>query len=247
MIIGILGEAGSGKDTAGKALVEHHGYYSIALADPIKVFCQWMFDWSADRLWGPSEQRNEPDESLPFVRCPSCGFLPYDTTIDKSANDIECPICVGHRVPEEWFAHLSARYALQHLGTEWARTLKDSCHIDFALRRAELIAAFHVHSDPLWHVLPHKVRSDRYLPGDQRPKGVYISDCRFKNEVYAIQAAGGKVFRIVRDQRDDNTTTGISGHASEMEQKEIADDALDGIIYNHGTLQQLRQAMKDLL
>jgi len=250
MFIGILGEAGSGKDTAGRFLVQEHGFYSLAFADPIKIFCMWMFGWSWERLWGPSELRNEPDEALPFVRCPSCGFLPYDTAIDKSANDVECPICAGHRVPDEWFAHLSARYALQHLGTEWARTLKDACHIEFAIKRASAVQQHGITYDPLWHVLPHEVLKERFLPEQQtgrNPTPVYVSDCRFKNEVKLLQAVGGKVYRIRRRGKEDNTSSGISGHASEMEQREIVDEDLDGVIENHGTLEALKETLTTLV
>lgn len=64
MLIGLLGNAGSGKDTASEYLVQKHGFYSIALADPIKIYCQWMFGWSAKQLWGPSEERNILDKTI---------------------------------------------------------------------------------------------------------------------------------------------------------------------------------------
>lgn len=270
MIVGILGEAGSGKDTAGKMLVEHHGYYSLALADPIKVFCQWMFGWSAEQLWGPSELRNEPDHDLPFYRCPSCGFHWPDTAMAVVEAEMEkkdcfiCPICYGQRVPDEWRSDLSPRFALQDLGTEWARYFNKRCHIDFAIKRAKLVTSMGLPYDPLWHVIPREVLKQRLTERaykDAQPRvmiddkigwssstnSVYISDCRFRNEVQLVQEAGGKVFRIYRDQREDNTTTGMPGHASEMEQREIADSEVDGIIHNHGTLEQLQETIRKLV
>lgn len=62
MLIGLLGNAGAGKDVASKYLVQEHNFYSIALADPMKIYCQWMFEWSVDQLWGPSEKRNAVDD-----------------------------------------------------------------------------------------------------------------------------------------------------------------------------------------
>jgi hypothetical protein len=64
MLIGILGTAGSGKDTASKHLVQRHGFYSLALADPIKIYCQWMFGWTPEQLWGSSNKRNVVDDAM---------------------------------------------------------------------------------------------------------------------------------------------------------------------------------------
>lgn len=61
MIVGLSGRAGSGKNVAADALVEHRGFACCAFADPMKRICAEVFAWDADRLWGPSERRNEPD------------------------------------------------------------------------------------------------------------------------------------------------------------------------------------------
>ena len=61
------------------------------------------------------------------------------------------------------------------------------------------------------------------------------------------RARGGKVFRIVRDQKADTTSSGIAQHASEREQHEISDRQLDGIIDNNGTLEQLQETLAALL
>jgi len=251
-IIGILGEAGSGKDTAGQFLVQECGAYSIALADSLKLFCMWMFKWSPDQLWGPSERRNEPDPDYPFYRCPSCGFHWPDTATEVISAEMDkrdsyiCPICYGERVPAEWRANFSPRFALQDLGTEWARYFYRNCHIDFALKRARAVESG-IEFDPLYPVLPVNVREARCAEMGVCPSLVYVSDCRFRNEVTAIQGAGGKVYRIVREQKDDNTTTGLPNHASEMEQLEIKDEEVDDVIENFGTLDALRERVKGLI
>jgi hypothetical protein len=255
MLIGILGEAGSGKDTAGQILVQDHGYYSLAFADPIKLFCMWMFGWEPHQLWGDSSFRNEPDSDLPFYRCPSCSFHWPDTAMAVVEADTEhveqfiCPICYSRRAPSDWRANLSPRFALQDLGTEWARYFNKRCHVDFAIKRAAY-TDLGVMKDPLWHALPREVRDERWTgvtTMNTVAKGTYISDCRFRNEVQLIREAGGKVYRIVRQTKEDNTTTGIAGHASEMEQREIANEELDGIIENHGTLDALRGRLRALI
>ncbi len=62
MIIGILGKAGSGKDTVADMLVNNHNLVKISFADPIKRFCMDVFDFSEEQLWGPSEFRNKIDD-----------------------------------------------------------------------------------------------------------------------------------------------------------------------------------------
>jgi hypothetical protein len=250
-LIGLLGEAGSGKDTAGRILVENHNYYSLALADPLKVFCQWMFGWRPEQLWGDSLFRNQVDHNLGFHRCPSCGFHWPDTAAEVVEEEMQghgvfhCPICAAQRDPKDWLAHLSPRFALQDLGTEWARFFNKRCHIDFALKRAMRVVEGK-EFDPLRSVLPEEVLKERYN-GGYRPNGVYISDCRFRNEVQFIQEAGGKVYRIKRTRTEDTTTTGIPNHASEVEQQEIADEELDGVIVNDETLDTLRERIAEIL
>ena len=73
-----------------------------------------------------------------------------------------------------------------------------------------------------------------------------ITDCRFPNEVAAIQARGGVVIRIEGDpmkQQGDGTRD--DSHPSEC-----ALDGYDGFnatIYNRGTLDELRAQVKNVL
>lgn len=62
MIIGVSGLKGSGKDTAANLLCSR--FYDIhkeAFADPMKRFCQEIFGFSDDQLWGPSSSRERAD------------------------------------------------------------------------------------------------------------------------------------------------------------------------------------------
>lgn len=61
MIIGLSGLAGSGKSTVAKYLANDRDCYTLALADPMKEFCQKIFEFSDEQLWGPSEYRNAVD------------------------------------------------------------------------------------------------------------------------------------------------------------------------------------------
>lgn len=139
-IIGIMGKAGAGKDTIGRMLSDRHlvgpvgdeqdirkrlgieggevvAGIQLAMADPMKVFCQEVYDFSFEQLWGPSECRNAPDERYPRYK-----NVPYDV--------------YDERMEIVFDSYLTPREALQTLGTEWGR----GCHIDtwirLAMRRA---------------------------------------------------------------------------------------------------------------
>lgn len=57
---GPWGSAGAGKSTVVQRLIEL-GFLEVNLADPLKNFCQKIFGWSDEILWGPSELRDVPD------------------------------------------------------------------------------------------------------------------------------------------------------------------------------------------
>lgn len=135
MIIGILGVAGAGKDTAADFLVRDHGFTKVALADPLKRLARDVFAFTDDQLWGPSAARNAPDERYP--RDHSYAYIDAD-------NDLyECASC-GDRIVD-WQAEkvigvggcfLTPRYALQTLGTEWGRHCYSNVWVEYALRVA---------------------------------------------------------------------------------------------------------------
>lgn len=56
MIIALTGLAGSGKST----VADMTGGLQVAFATPMKKFCQEIFGFSDDELWGPSENRENP-------------------------------------------------------------------------------------------------------------------------------------------------------------------------------------------
>lgn len=123
MIIGFLGLAGSGKDTASDMLVKEHGFVKVACADPLKRICKNVFDFSDEQLWGPSAMRNAPDFRYPrLLEDGMPGFL-------------------------------TPRYALQQLGTEWGRNCYDNVWIDYAIRTARCLENAGVSYDPRWGIL----------------------------------------------------------------------------------------------
>jgi len=61
LLIGILGVAGSGKDTVADYLVSNYNFAKISFADPIKRICKDVFSFTDEQLWGPSQERNKLD------------------------------------------------------------------------------------------------------------------------------------------------------------------------------------------
>jgi hypothetical protein len=66
MIIGIVGFAGSGKDTVGDILVDNFGFKRDSFAKPLKDACAIIFGWDRTKLEGATKEdrawREIPDE-----------------------------------------------------------------------------------------------------------------------------------------------------------------------------------------
>jgi len=256
MLIGILGEAGSGKDAVCFNLVKDHRFYSLALADPMKVYCQWMFGWPSMMLWGSSERRAELDEQFFFNKCPTCGRhegIRDPDGLGPTATWRVCAFCKTATPLEQLKTPVSPRYTLQNLG-DWARGFRADAYVAFVLKRAQAVLGHRPCDDPLWRSLQQAAMTGYRWFGyeDDGVGRVVISDVRMTNEVAGIRNAGGKVYRVKRDQvaLDQARATlapGIPNHVSEVQQRNIPDDALDGVINNDGTLEDLKQAVTALI
>jgi hypothetical protein len=208
MIIGICGQAGSGKDTAADFFVKHAGFVKVAFADPMKRICQDVFDFTDEQLWGPSECRNAPDPR--YIR--NAGFL------DENGD------------PASEF--LTPRFALQQLGSEWGRNCYQDTWVRYALRVHEKLQTGEYYYDVKTglRALVGVGSFDQHGQEMVRPKtNVVISDVRFKNEIDAIKGAGGKVIRMLRGKG----LEGAAGqHGSETEQAGIPLDYFDLVVDN---------------
>lgn len=66
LLIGLVGRAGSGKDTVGQLILQRVTATVVtSFAEPMKVFCKEVFDFTHEQLYGPSELRNAPDKRYP--------------------------------------------------------------------------------------------------------------------------------------------------------------------------------------
>lgn len=218
-IIAFCGLAGSGKDTACNYLVDRHKFKKASFAGPMKEMAKIAFDFTDEQLYGSSSNREQPDERYPFSgMCVSCGVPCTDyTQKPEYENDLpegfwfHCESC-GTNYPK----FITARLALQTLGTEWGRRL----HTDIWAKAAinQIMASDH----------------ERWC----------ISDLRFLNEMHAVHAvkfrsdrpARGLVVRLLRGELR-------STHASETELMTIDLRAFDRVVDNFGELYELYEKL----
>jgi len=217
VIIGVSGEASSGKDTTSEH-IQQYSFAPVAFADPIKRYCREIYNFSIDQLWGPSHMRNEPDHRYPRAhgpwvkgKCACCGVE------DLGPDRLVLLPCF-----------LTPRFALQRLGSEWARDCFQDTWASYGLRLAKtLLSGGYVYSGP---------QGLQPLQHDTPYKGVAFSDVRFLNEMTHIRSAGGLLLRVRRPvtSRLHDTT-----HRSEAEQRDVPDSYFDAVIFNDGTLPEL--------
>lgn len=177
MILGLSGLAGSGKDTLANYLKVTHGFRPIAFADPIKQFCHTILQFSTEHLYGDSAYRNE--ESVRYTEKATWDHI--NVQLHTLGGEWVAEVAGGPNRGMflslvdviEKFAEarkpLSAREALQVIGTEWGRAHDSEMWVKYAVRRA------------------------------QRAHKAVITDIRFINELEAVQQAPGTVIRVLRD------------------------------------------------
>lgn len=173
IIVGVMGNAGSGKDTLADYLVKNHGFVKMSLADEMKRICKRVYDFTDEQLWGPSEKRNTMD-------------LRYDRAISE----------INYEYP---LSYLTPRMALQVLGTEWGRRCYLNTWVNFTLRDASRLLM----DDRLFYTQQEGLQRLTVAPYvAPAVRGVVIPDCRFKNEIEAVHQFKGFVIRIKRDVKE---------------------------------------------
>jgi hypothetical protein len=231
MIIGISGLAGSGKDTCADFLVRNHDFVKVSFADPMKRICRDVYGFSFDQMWGPSEARNAPDERYQREHT-----WKAEHSGSTHVGDVDvCRCCNAVWSQSVTPCRLTPRFALQQLGSEWARVCYPSTWVDYALNVAKKLSVEGGYNYKAIHGLSHD-----WHPGDENwTYGVVIPDVRFKNELEAIRAHGGKLIRVVRQNAGLKGSAGQ--HRSETEQLSMPDELFDGVIVNSGTLLELEE------
>lgn len=115
---------------------------------------------------------------------------------------------------------LTPRRALQTLGTEWGRALYENVWIDHALRAADILLS----SEGGYEYRPEEGLTKRHAIVSG-VKGIIIPDVRFPNEVDAIRAQGGVIWKTTHG----HGLVGVAGtHESEQHIDRIIADATFG-------------------
>lgn len=190
MIIGISGYKDSGKNAfANGIMAAVPSATAIAFADPLKEFAARVYDWPLASF-----------ESYVFKEAPDRRYVRLDKEACRDFNDLIDAwhsverVAVADRPPHlrgdlhqalgltyeeyvDWvetgLVHLTPRYALQHLGTEWGRACCRETWTNYGIRRAREL--------------------------ERAGRLVLITDVRFVNEARIIASAGGYVVRVHRD------------------------------------------------
>lgn len=100
MILGVMGQARSGKDTCADYLVAKYGFVKISLADPIKRICMDIYEMTEDQLWGDDKEKQ--DLRYPI---PGKGFLTPRLALQFIGTE------VGRNVYADTWIDIFKRYA----------------------------------------------------------------------------------------------------------------------------------------
>jgi hypothetical protein len=141
-------------------------------------------------------------------------------------------------VEDPRYPGLTARKVLQLLGTEVGRNCYPDVWADYAMRVAKALLKNGVRYRADLGPMHGGTNIEENIA-----KGVVISDVRFKNEMNAIRAAGGKVIRIKRPGKE----TPEWNHASETEQLSVPDEWFDYVFINDGSLWGLEDKVATML
>ncbi len=140
--------------------------------------------------------------------------------------------------PGGFNSHLTPRFALQQLGTEWGRACYEDVWIDYAVRVAQKLSVEGGYTYSAKLGLEHAWR-----PGDENWfSPVVIPDVRFRNEFEAIRKAGGYVLKITRPGAGLDGAAGA--HVSETESAGWKDEDFDAVIENVWTLAELPDVVR---
>lgn len=170
----------------------------------MKDFAMRVFDWSHERMYGPSNLRNAPDHTLPGdvrIREWEAARDRYGPNsivfADRCARWANVRFSQARRALDAWWENtiwssakaLTARYVLQTLGTEVGRNgIGPDIWVNAAQEKVQMTATLPV---------------------------VVFSDGRFNNEFVRARQLGWELWHIERP--DARISGGVPGHESEID------------------------------
>lgn len=242
-LILIVGQAGSGKDTAAEMIVQHFNAVSVAQADPMKRFAHQFLQFTEEQLWGPSSARNAVDARFAVKTFREEVFASLDSQqgyhwLGEVLPEVESSslgrafnaliVWAGDLLrAAEKDGGLTARKTLQTLGTQWGRQCgQKDMWVNYALRAVTtLLGGGHSYHRTTGVV------EDAGVPGYDY---AVITDGRFRNELVRVKELGGKVFQIRAPDANGSEaeSAGVKGHTSETEQRGLPVHWFDAVLVN---------------
>lgn len=133
----ITGFAGSGKDTLAAFISEDIDKQTYALAYPIKKLVSNLFNISIDKLEDRSLKEKELTYHIDITSLEAAGLYYNEIGLDSyqefhDAWETWISLLDLEYRDETYFTRISIRKALQLLGTEWGRGLKDTIWLELA-------------------------------------------------------------------------------------------------------------------
>lgn len=211
MIIGVVGKKQSGKDSLANIamkLLPDKKIKKISFAKPLKDFVHDAFRIPKKNLWGSNEDKNYP----------LCTWSDIFTG----------PAINNYRKHDR--ALLSAREILQIVGTDVMRygnlnylNNKFLNEVELFLKK-KLGAGTRPYSN-IWVDLT--MMDIKTIKARKEAEIVFITDARFHNETKAIRENSGKLIRLYRDTKCEDSIP----HPSELEMEEMQDKSFDFVLY----------------
>lgn len=209
-IIGLVGAYKSGKDTVGQYIVDNYNGTRYAFADKLKKVCSDVFGIPLENFY--NQDLKDTFTTIPALQCTHCKSFNTETKYDVDRYAYaRCLRCAAVGAVKTWSTFWTYRNILQHIGTEGFRTVSPLTWVNFVERA--IIAASVQDADAV----------------------AVITDVRFREEAEMVWKHGGEIWRIIRP----GFGTDIS-HQSEQIETSIPMNLVQGVIYNNGTLDQLK-------
>ena len=140
-LIVLSGEAGAGKDSLAKLLVDEFDWTLYSLAGPLKRFAADMFGFTDEQLYGPSSFRNAPDPrwARPCSTCAGTGKV-YGTDHPHWCAKVEggMPGKLNDNSPRRVLQLLGEEYLRQMIHPD-ALTIRARLDIEMALDAGESV------------------------------------------------------------------------------------------------------------
>ncbi len=233
MILGLSGRARSGKDTAAEILAPKLNGAVFALADPMKRFCEALFQLERDQLYGDKKEVLFK-RSTPWAA--DCG-----TAFSRALNERFTPAELANRINfGRWLANLppetTPRHILQTFGTECVR--RSDYGDDFWVNHGLWVAD---------ELLRGGYDYSKYVGLMPKPGHYYsaalVTDVRFRNEMLILRRTGAKLMLIDRDAAQAGLSLQAKAHVSEFELSTIPRWWYDFVVENNGPLEKFEATL----